>query len=264
LGENPPLPLIPGVVLTADQLQPGQATILTYDAFVHQASIDIYDSLGNAHNLVMSFKHVGENLWDWTVSLPDEPNLTLTNTSGTIEFGANGLIRTPNPTDPLLFDPMGATSMRVTPSFNGDGELINGVTQFASTSTTSAIDQDGWTMGILQAFAFDTTGVLRGIFSNGLTRPIAQLALALFANPAGLQRSGDNTFVMSGNSGLASVRSPGTGGAGVLIPGALEQSNVDAATEFTELIIAQRSYQANSRVITVQSELLQDVINLIR
>jgi flagellar hook protein FlgE len=154
--------------------------------------------------------------------------------------------------------------MQIYPVFNGEGQLLKGITQFASPSTAAAEDQDGWPMGILQSFAFDTTGVLRGIFSNGLTRPIAQLALAVFPNPAGMQRRGDNTFVQSANSGLASTLAPATGGAGVIIPGALEQSNVDAATEFTELIIAQRSYQANSRVITIQSELLQDVINLIR
>ncbi len=264
LGESPPLPLIPGVVLTADSLEPGQATVITHDAFEHQASIDVFDSLGNAHNFVMTFKHVGENEWDWTADLPDEPNIILRNSQGTITFGSNGLISTPNPTTEIQFDPMGAITVGITPIFNGEGALIKGVTQFASPSTTSADNQDGWEMGILQAYAFDTIGVLRGIFSNGLTRPIAQLALGLFSNPAGLQRAGDNRFVSSANSGLPSYRSPGTGGAGVIIPGALEQSNVDAATEFTELIITQRSYQANSRVITVQSELLQDVINLVR
>ncbi len=264
LGENPPFPLIPGVVLTADELTAGQAAIITHDAFVHQASVDIFDSLGTAHNLVVNFQHVGENTWDWTAELPDEPNITLLNSTGTMEFGTSGLISSTNPANPITFQPLGATAMQVTPIYNGEGELLKGVTQFASPSTTAADNQDGWTMGILQSFAFDTTGVLRGIFSNGLTRPIARLALGLFANPAGLQRRGDNTFLQSANSGISNARSPGTGGAGVIIPGALEQSNVDAATEFTELIIAQRSYQANSRIITVQSELLQDVINLIR
>lgn len=264
IGESPTFPLIPGVVLTADALAPGQATVITHDAYMHQASIDVMDSLGNAHNLLITFQHVGENEWDWEADLPDEPNLILTNNSGTIHFGTSGLIGGANPGDPITFTPMGATAMQIALIFNGRGELLKGITQFASPSSASADDQDGWTMGILQSFAFDTTGVLRGIFSNGLTRPIARLALGLFPNPAGLQRRGDNTFFPSANSGLASVVGPGTGGAGVIMPGALEQSNVDAATEFTELIIAQRSYQANSRVITIQSELLQDVINLIR
>jgi len=264
IGENPTFPLIPGVILTADELFPGQATVITHDAYEHQASIDVFDSLGSAHNLLLTFKHVGENEWDWTADMPDEPNLVLTNSTGTLVFGASGLIGGANPMNPITFSPLGATAMTIHPIFNGNGELLKGVTQFSSPSTTSAEDQDGWTMGILQSFAFDTTGVLRGIFSNGLTRPIARIALGLFPNPGGLQRRGDNTFFPSANSGLASVLGPGTGGAGVIIPGALEQSNVDAATEFTELIIAQRSYQANSRVITIQSELLQDVINLIR
>jgi flagellar hook protein FlgE len=117
-------------------------------------------------------------------------------------------------------------------------------------------------MGTLQAYGFDPSGTLQGVYSNGLTQPLGRLALAVFANPAGLSRSGDNTWISTQNSGLPGFSLPRESGAGEILAGSLEQSNVDAATEFTELIVAQRSFQACSRVITAQDQILQEVVNL--
>ena len=264
LGDNPPLPLIPGVTLTAETLNPGQATILTYDAFEHQTNISVFDSIGNNHQLTVIFRHVGENEWDWEASLPDEPQYTLTNNTGTINFSNAGLILSTNPSDPITFTPAGANTVQVNPIFDALGSPIDGVTQFASTSTTAAEGQDGFAMGTLQAFAFDPAGTLQGVYSNGLTKPLARLALAVFSNPAGLQRDGNNNWVSTSNSGLPRYSAPRTSGAGEILGGSLEQSNVDAATEFTELIIAQRGFQANSRIITAQDSILQEVVNLVR
>jgi len=264
LGDNPPLPLIPGVTLTADILSPGQATIFTHDAFEHQTSINIFDSIGNAHQLTITFQHTGANEWEWTAYLPNEPQYTLQNNTGTITFSSSGLIVTTNPLSPITFTPSGADTLRIYPIINGSGSPIDGVTQFASPSTTAAESQDGFPMGTLQAFAFDSSGTLQGVYSNGLTRPLARLALAVFSNPAGLQRVGNNDWVATSNSGNPRLSAPREGGAGEILGGSLEQSNVDAATEFTELIIAQRSYQANSRVITAQDAILQEVVNLVR
>ncbi|MFH1677047.1 MAG: flagellar hook-basal body complex protein [bacterium] len=264
LEDNPPLPLIPGVTLTAEALSPGQATIRTTDAFEHQTSINVYDSIGNSHQLSLIFKHIGANEWAWTASLPNEPQYVLTNNTGTINFGLSGLTTSSNPNLPITFTPSGANTVQMYPVFDGSGSPIEGITQFASPSTTAAESQDGFPLGVLQAYAFDPTGTLQGVYSNGLTRPLARLALAVFTNPAGLQRSGDNTWIATGNSGLARFSAPRTGGAGEILGGSLEQSNVDPATEFTELIIAQRSFQACSRIITAQDSILQEVVNLVR
>jgi flagellar hook protein FlgE len=264
LGDDPPLPLIPGVALTAEILAPGQAIVVTHDAFEHQTSINAYDSLGNAHQLTLTFKHTDANEWEWEATLPDEPQYALTNASGVIAFGTSGLINTINPTAPITFTPIGADPIQVYPIFNGNGVPIDGVTQFASSSTTVAESQDGFPMGVLQAFAFDASGTLQGVYSNGLNQPLARLALAVFANPSGLQRNGNNMWVATANSGVPRLSAPREGGAGEIIGGSLEQSNVDAATEFTELIIAQRSFQACSRIITAQDAILQEVVNLVR
>jgi len=264
LGDNPPLPLIPGVTLTAESLSPGQATIVTHDAFEHQTNITVYDSLSNAHQLNITFRHIGSNEWEWTASLPDEPQYTLQNANGTISFGSNGMTTAANPNVPIIFTPTGADTMSIFPVFDGSGDPIAGVTQYSAPSTTAAESQDGYSMGTLQAFGFDTSGTLQGVYSNGLTRPLARLALAVFSNPAGLQRAGRNNWVSTSNSGLARYVAPRTGGSGEILGGSLEQSNVDAATEFSELIIAQRSFQANSRIITAQDSILQEVVNLVR
>jgi flagellar hook protein FlgE len=258
------MPLIPGVTLTAESLSPGQATVVTNDAFQHQTSITVFDSIGNAHQLTITFQHVGSNEWDWQATLPDEPQYTLGNASGTITFSTSGLINTTNPANPITFTPAGAEALRIYPVFNGSGQPIDGITQFASASTTAAESQDGFGMGTLQAFAFDPSGTLQGVYSNGLTRPIARLALAVFSNPAGLHRVGNNNWASTSNSGLPRYSAAREGGAGEILGGSLEQSNVDAATEFTELIIAQRSFQANSRIITAQDAILQEVVNLVR
>ncbi|MFH1514164.1 MAG: flagellar hook-basal body complex protein [bacterium] len=264
LGDNPALPLIPGVTLIADDLNAGQATVLTYTAFEHETSINVYDSLGKTHFLALKFKHVGENRWEWRAELPEEPNLMLSNASGEFEFGVHGMISTPNPAAPLRFTPFGADTVQISLIFDGKGDPISGISQFGSSTTARAEHQDGYEMGVLQTIAFDPTGVLHGGFSNGQVRSLAQIALANFNNAEGLERAGDNNFRQSSNSGIAIISTALTGGAGSIVPGALEQSNVDLANEFTEMIVSQRGFQANARVITTQDALLAEAVNLVR
>lgn len=264
LGDNAPLPLIPGVTLTAETLRNGQARVITADAFTHSTTIETFDSSGNPHQLRMDFQHFGQNVWRWTASLPAEPNITLANATGLITFGNDGLLASPNPLTPVSFTPTGADTVFIELRFDGSGSPIEGVTQYAGESTTSANFQDGFPLGVLQSFAFDISGTIQGSFSNGLTRPLAQLALANFNNPAGLNRIGNNAWSPSANSGVVTLNRPGSGGAGTIIPGSLEQSNVDLAFEFTELIQGQRGFQANTRVITTQDQILGEVVNLVR
>lgn len=137
-------------------------------------------------------------------------------------------------------------------------------THFADTFTGKFLNQDGYTNGTLESFSIDQNGRIVGSFSNGLTRNLGQVALARFANAAGLERAGSTMFMESANSGQPQVGAAGTPGFGSISPSSLEMSNVDLSEEFTELIITQRGFQANSRVITSSDEMLQELVNLKR
>ncbi|MEP0814744.1 MAG: flagellar hook-basal body complex protein [bacterium] len=263
-GNTAAFPLIPGVVLSIDELTAGRAFIRTNTAAVHTTSRIVYDSLGNAHELNFKFTHVRENIWDWEALFPKEPQIVLTGNLGRIEFGSTGLIISPNPTTPVQFTAAGAEPTTIDLIFDGLGNPINGVTQFTGETTTAARSQDGYPMGVLTSFETDASGVISGFYSNGQRRPIAQIAIATFTNPEGLSRVGDTTFQESSNSGSVVLLRPNTGGAGSVFGGFLEQSNVDLALEFTNLIVAQRGLQANSRVFTAQDEILNEIVNLKR
>jgi flagellar hook protein FlgE len=119
-------------------------------------------------------------------------------------------------------------------------------------------------MGTLQSISLSGDGTIMGVYSNSLREPIGKLAMATFANPSGLSKAGNTSYRVGDNSGQPVVGEAGTGGRGSLTAGALEMSNVDLAEEFTGLIVAQRGFQANSRVITSSDEILQDLVNLKR
>jgi flagellar hook protein FlgE len=138
------------------------------------------------------------------------------------------------------------------------------MSQFAGASSVQALSQDGSAMGSLQSFTIGQDGIVTGVFSNGKTRPVGQVSVAGFSNPAGLEKTGSSLYRATVNSGLANVGGAGSGGRGLLAGGTLEMSNVDLAQEFTNLIVAQRGFQANSKVITASDELLQDLVNLKR
>jgi len=263
-GAAPSFPLIPGVTISVDDLQAGQANLTTEAAAQHTTSRIIYDSLGNEHQLVVTFTHVMRDTWDWEATLPEEPHLILTNNTGRIEFSPGGFITTANPQDKITFTPDAANTMQIAVSMDGDGQPLKGITGFASDSTTAIYNQDGYAMGVLDDFETDQTGLIVGHYSNGQRRPIAQLVLASFSNAEGLTRVGDTAFRESVNSGPAILLRAGTGGAGLIFGGFLEQSNVDLALEFTNMIITQRGLQANSRVFTTQDEILNEVVNLKR
>ena len=138
------------------------------------------------------------------------------------------------------------------------------LTQFGQSNTLAALTQNGSATGSLQSFSVQPDGVVMGVFTNGVKQPIAQVAVATFNNPGGLEKAGNTDFVAGPNSGVPQIGVAGTGGRGSLVGGALEMSNVDLATEFTNLIVAQRGFQANSKIITASDEILQDLVNLKR
>ena len=117
-------------------------------------------------------------------------------------------------------------------------------------------------MGTLESFSLGNDGTITGVYSNGQRRAIGQLAVANFANPGGLTKSGNSSYSVGDNSGAPEIGTAGTGGRGTLSAGALEMSNVDLSQEFTGLIIAQRGFQANSKVITTSDQILQDLVQM--
>jgi flagellar hook protein FlgE len=204
-------------------------------------SITTYDAQGNKRPLAVSFTKVDSTHWDATVTVGGA-----TSAVQQLTFAADG---TPTP-----------TSM----TFGGIDVDLAQVTNFAGADTVAALSQDGGAMGSLQAFSIGPDGVLVGVFSNGLKESLGQIALASFNNPPGLEKMGDSMYGITANSGTAQLGTAGAGGRGTVQGGALEMSNVDLAQEFTNLVVAQRGFQANSRVITTSDELLQDLVNLKR
>jgi flagellar hook protein FlgE len=205
------------------------------------SSITGYDIQGNKVTYTSSFAKVSPTSWDLTVT--DGTQSVTQN----ISFAADG--STPTPTTITL----GTVSIDV-----------SGVTSYAGGASVASLKQDGSALGALQAFTLSSNGTLIGVFSNGLKQPLAQLSLANFNNPPGLEKVGNSDYRQSVNSGEPLLGVAGTGGRGTLQAGALEMSNVDLGQEFTNLIISERGFQANSKVITASDEVLQDLVNLKR
>ncbi|MEI7984417.1 MAG: flagellar hook protein FlgE [Armatimonadota bacterium] len=243
------------------------------------SSIRVYDALGGAHdlNLVISNRQNpplgtppagGASSFDWEVWEGPVGTGTLMGSNATagnerMYFDSNGKRVTALATgvdNMITVAPASGTSYApFTIAMNFDS-----ISQLTGTAQVNAIDQNGFAPGALQTYSISQDGIVTGIFTNGLTRPIAQVAMADFRNPEGLERAGSNLFMETDNSGKAMVGVPRSGSRGVLNTGFLEQSNVDIGTEFTDLIITQRGFQANTKVVTTVDELLQELINMKR
>ena len=138
------------------------------------------------------------------------------------------------------------------------------ITVYATASTAVLRDQDGYTAGTLQNYSIDRYGLITGFFTNGTTSPLGKIVLADFNNPAGLLRIGDNMYQESANSGTGVLGFALEGSQSQLTSGALEMSNVDLAQEFTSMIVAQRGFQANGKVVSTSDEMLQDLMQIKR
>ncbi|MFQ5653208.1 MAG: flagellar hook-basal body complex protein [Planctomycetota bacterium] len=233
--------------------------------------VTVYDSLGTPRQVELNFVFEGStangpNVWRYFAESVDDIDRDRVVGSGTILFSSSGqFLTTGEPTESIAIDLGAATSQPggVVSPFTFELDFSR-LTQFATTlSEVQLRDQDGLESGTLREFAFGADGIVTGIFSNGLTRILAQVPLARFANPNGLKTDGDNLFRAAPNSGVAQVGIAGTFGRGTIKSGFLEESNVDLAREFTDLIIGQRAFQANARTITVSDEMLQELVNLI-
>jgi flagellar hook protein FlgE len=211
-------------------------------------SATTYDMLGGQHVLTISFTHNGTDGFD--VSVTDSA------AGSTVAAGS------------ITFDNAGVATITPTTVTFADGTVVDidltDTTNFGGPSSFDVKQADGYASGSLEQYKIGPDGTVTGVFSNGQKLPMAQIGLANFNNPAGLEKIGNTSFRATTNSGLPQRGVAASGGRGTLISGTLEMSNVDLAAEFTNLIIAQRGFQANSRVITSSDEMLTDLVNIKR
>jgi len=232
---------------------------------VPQLAVNNVPNAANDNNLIVQFDNFGT-----LESLSNAAGGT--KTGGTLNTAVTFLV--PNSAIPQNADPNnpafagGAAGTPIRQTFNLNigtvGSYTNSSTQYAQDSSNKIFKQDGYGMGYLEDFRIDQSGEINGIFSNGTNRPLGQIALASFVNPGGLEKAGENNYAVTINSGDANVGPSGTAGKGKLLSGALEMSNVDLSETFTDMIVTQRGFQANSKTIQTADQLLQELLQLKR
>lgn len=231
------------------------------------APIQVYDSLGNTQTLIATYTKTGVNSWSYAVTGP--AGSTVTNGAGTVDFSATGglLDINGNPAtaanNPALSITWGNGAAASPIDFNlvnADG--TSNITQFSAASTTSSSYQDGYGAGTLQNLTVSGDGLISGTFTNGQVVALAQVALSSFNNQNGLVQDGNNHWGQSLASGAPTIGLANQGGRGSVLGANLELSNVDVASEFTSLILAQRGYEANSKIVTTTDQLMQETLNL--
>ena len=246
----------------------GSELIIDTEPTTHATSIQVYDSLGGKHTISIEFfKSILNNRWEWSASALGNEIIT-SGSTGYVLFNNDGSLNT--------FDYNGgANSITIDPQ-NGAGNIsvsvdagtingYDGLTGFASgRHTATIVSQNGYGLGILQKITIDQSGNISGIFSNGVNRILAQIILADFSNQAGLLKVGRSMYQPSANSGLAVEGIAGATISGEITSGALESSAVDIAQEFTQMITAQRGFQANARIITTSDSMLDELVNIKR
>ena len=230
--------------------------------------VTVYDALGATHVLTANFTKTAANTWNYTLTMPaadlGQTGGPVTVNSGTLTFNGNGQLVTPAANVPVTVTGLadGASSLSLTWNlFNANG--APNISQVSGASAASSTQTDGYSSGALQTISVGSDGTIDGVFSNGQTLAVGQIAMASFANLQGLMNNGSNNFVATLASGQPTIGAPKTGGLGSITGSALEQSNVDIATEFSNLIIAQRDYQANAQTVTTLDQVSQYADNMI-
>jgi len=232
----------------------------------YSAPLTVYDSLGSPHVLSFNYTKTGTGTWDYQVTLPAADTGGTGNptvlASGTLTFDANGNLTSSAPVAVAITGLAdGAADMNVQWNL-ADANGSSLLTQVDSPSATTSTLQDGYSSGTLQSYMVDSDGVIEGQFSNGQVQAMGQIALASFANPQGLQLNGGSSYAPTLASGAAVVGVPNSGIMGSVTGGALESSNVNISTEFTNLIVTQRAFQADARMITTLDNVTNTTVNL--
>ena len=244
------------LVLSAQTIAPARATTSAVlggnlpaeaaagDSFVRE--IEIFDAAGGSTSLSVTFTRTAAG-WDTAASIAGAgAGGGAATATGAMTFN-NGILT-------------GGGALTV----GGVNVDLSGVTGYTGMNTIAAKSQDGSAAGTLESFSIGSDGLITGSFSNGAKIPVGQLAMATFDNPGGLEKAGNTSYAASVNSGNAIIGTGGSAGFGTMSSGSLEMSNVDLSQEFTNLIIAQRGFQANSRIITTSDSVLEELVNLKR
>ncbi|MDD6056448.1 MAG: flagellar hook protein FlgE [Helicobacteraceae bacterium] len=232
-------------------------------------TIEVFDSLGNKHELSVEFTKVGNSQWSWRAIVPEpaefigataqRPNIF---EGGSVTFGSNGELSGFNPST-LQFKPNNGASSPQNLSFDfGTSGGFDGLTSTAKESQSNSMTGNGYASGMLKDYYFDATGTMIGNFDNGQNLALAQVAVATFANYEGLQESGGNLYAESANSGQATIGTAGTGGRANIEASKLEMSNADLSRGLTQLIVVQRGFQASSKSITTSDQVLNTLLGL--
>jgi flagellar hook protein FlgE len=257
-----------GVTVTAQNgLATGTLVVDTEDT-THTTSIVTYDSLGGEHILNLTFtKTATENNWVWEIDVED-PAQVISGNTGTVTFNNDGSLATfafDGGVSAFTFDPNNGAGSSVSIELDG-GTIggIDGITQFVSPTTTILQNQDGYGMGELANIFIDENGTIKGTFTNDQILDLAQIVLANFNNPQGLNREGGNLYRLSANTGDAVYGLPQTNFGSAIYSGYVEMSNVDLSKQFADMIIAQRGFQASARVITTADRMLEEITSLKR
>lgn len=269
------------VDLAGVQSAPSATTSFTLGANLNAASsggttftspITIFNSVGSQVILSLTFtKAATGNTWTFVAS-PSQGTVS-SGVSGTVTFDTSGQISLINGATPadqsIVIDYSAANPPAATQTLNWDlvdstGATNRKLTGFAAQSNNNSLVQDGFTTGTLIGLSVDSAGIISGLFNNGQSENLFQVALADFLSPVGLSRSGSNLFAESGQSGQPIIGAPETGGFGSVLGSTLELSNVDLATEFITMIQTQQAFQASARVISTTDDLLTEAVNLVR
>ncbi len=226
----------------------------------------IYDSQGNAHSLNLTYTKAAANTWTPSATLDGTYAVTITNHGGgaatDLTFNSYGTLTAGGSYDLALTTP--PMSAAATVWLNMVNTTGGSTTQYAAASATNYVSQDGYGPGFLQRVSVDNDGIITGNYSNGQITPLYQFTLARFTAPNKLYREGTNLYSETEESGVPLTGAPGNNGLGKISANSLEQSNVDLANEFVHMILYQRAFQANSRIITTSDSMLEEVLALKR
>lgn len=238
-------------------------------------SMTVYDNVGTARMISVYFNKTNNGTWNYHAMVDGKdaeggtPGKMVEMATGTVKFNANGLLEEETEsTNSFNFNNGAAPGQKIAFNFGesikegGDGNDAS--TQYGSQSTVSRHVQDGYTAATLASLSFNDKGVLTAVYDNGITKDIAQVAVSKFENNEGLYKMGKNLFKESRKSGQAALGKPGADGRGEILSKSLELSNVDLASEFINLMGAQRNFQANTKTITTSDQMLQEVLNIKR
>jgi len=230
--------------------------------------VTMYDSLGEPQLATVTYTKTASNTWSYSIALPAGAQTaagTEANNTGTLTFDSSGNLTSPSANvSGISFTGLSDGASDLTLNWNVLGASgTPKITQINAASTVTATTQDGFASGQYQSFSIAPDGTVSASYSNGQTLAVGQLALGNVANDQGLQLLGNGQFAATQASGTASVGVSGTSGLGIMQEGSLEASNVNISQEFSDLIIAQRAFEANSKAVTTFDSVVQETINMI-